>query len=317
MFDFGTEVSNYSKLPHSFIGVLPQFETLAELKVVIYLLRHTWGFNEYDKPKHITTDEFMHGRKRADGSRMDGGTGLSNKSVIAGIRAAKDHGFIVELVNDSDKARIEKRYALYRGESGVEMLHTQNDSGVEMLHSSYVDITQRSEKETPDRNSSGLKERQMQASENSDPSPEAKTDQEPKTSVVEGIKLSVQLSEQQVLPHPPIAEAPPSQKPKKPLTNHQQIVGAVANKMGLGFAPSAKEVKLLKTAHTDKVTVEAVEAYFEWYAKEVPGFNFPRGKKFAEWFGKYLAVAPAPAVEGQSRYTNDGFELPQLGTKGD
>jgi len=34
---------------------------------VLYILRHTWGFQ--DTSKRITSDEFEHGRKRIDGTR--------------------------------------------------------------------------------------------------------------------------------------------------------------------------------------------------------------------------------------------------------
>src|ERR671914_382993 len=38
----------------------------------------------------------MHGRRRQDGSRMDRGTGLSNRSVIDGLRQAVEDGFLIE-----------------------------------------------------------------------------------------------------------------------------------------------------------------------------------------------------------------------------
>lgn len=103
---------NYSKLPHDLIFALPEIETVAELKVIIYTLRHTWGYAEYGKPKRITVDEYMFGRKRKDGTRIDNGTGLSENSVRAGLEKAIEHGFLLVEVNDSDKARIEKLYCL-------------------------------------------------------------------------------------------------------------------------------------------------------------------------------------------------------------
>ena len=89
-----------------------EITSLAELKVVEYVLKHTWGYHEYGLTKHITTNEFMHGRQRKDGSRMDRGTGLSKPSVIDGLKKAVIHGFLVESVDASDRARIRKSYAL-------------------------------------------------------------------------------------------------------------------------------------------------------------------------------------------------------------
>jgi len=76
------------------------------------VLRHTWGYREFGIKKHITVDEFIRGRKRRDGSRMDRGTGLAEQSVRNGLAAAKLHGYLEEFVDDSDKARIKKYYGL-------------------------------------------------------------------------------------------------------------------------------------------------------------------------------------------------------------
>jgi hypothetical protein len=103
---------NYSKLPHALIDQLPLIDNMAELKVVLYTLRHTWGFSEYGKPKRITLDEFMHGRKKADGTRLDFGTGLAESSVTLGLEKAVKHGFLVVLIDDSDMARRKRWYGL-------------------------------------------------------------------------------------------------------------------------------------------------------------------------------------------------------------
>ena len=142
-FDRPTE--NYSKLPHSFIDSLPEMDTVAELKVVLYLLRHTWGFSEFGKPKKLTTDEFANGRKRRDQSRMDAGTGLSENSVRAGLAKAVEHGFILVEIDETDKARIEKWYCLNMGD----------DSNIESRGANFeglgANFAERTEKETIER----------------------------------------------------------------------------------------------------------------------------------------------------------------------
>lgn len=142
-FDRPTE--NYSKLPHSLIDSLPEMDTVAEIKVVLYLLRHTWGFSEFGKPKKLTTDEFANGRKRKDQSRMDAGTGLSDNSVRAGLAKAVEHGFILVETDESDKARIEKWYCLNMGD----------DSNIESRGANFeglgANFAERTEKETIER----------------------------------------------------------------------------------------------------------------------------------------------------------------------
>lgn len=107
--------ANYSKLPHEFVDAFPIMRSQAEIKVVLYILRHTWGY--HDGEKKITVDEFCNGRKRKDGTRIDNGTGLSKPSVLSGIKSAIEHGFITVEVDDSDKARVKKYYALRGKES--------------------------------------------------------------------------------------------------------------------------------------------------------------------------------------------------------
>jgi len=103
---------NWFKMPNNWTDITADISSLAELKVVEYVLKHTWGFQEYGVRKRITNDEFMNGRKRKDKSRMDCGTGLSKKSVIAGLKLAVEHELLIEEVDDSDKARVKKYYSL-------------------------------------------------------------------------------------------------------------------------------------------------------------------------------------------------------------
>jgi hypothetical protein len=102
----------YFNVPALFVDVVAAIDNLAELKVVLYILRHTWGFREYNSPKRITIDEFMHGRKKADRTRMDSGTGLSERAVMQGLQRAIAHGFVVCYVDDSDQARVKHYYQL-------------------------------------------------------------------------------------------------------------------------------------------------------------------------------------------------------------
>jgi hypothetical protein len=151
---------NWSKLPHTLIEALPQITSMAELKVILYILRHTWGFQEFgeDQFKKITLDEFQNGRKARNKEtgkiyRMDHGTGLARANVIQGIRAAVAHGFIVKEQDDSDKARIENYYRL-------NMLNLRKKGyrietpGVSNQYLGGIESIPRSEKDTSERNSS-------------------------------------------------------------------------------------------------------------------------------------------------------------------
>jgi hypothetical protein len=107
-----TAPEHWVGLPRELLQRLSAFRSLAELKVVLYVLSHTYGYREYASMKAITLDEFEHGRKRADGTRIDEGTGLSRASIKLGLKQAKDDSFLYEVVDDHDRARIVRWYAV-------------------------------------------------------------------------------------------------------------------------------------------------------------------------------------------------------------
>lgn len=117
---FARPEQNWFRMPNNWTDITAEITSLAELKLVEYVLKHTWGYQEYEITKHITLDEFMSGRRRKDGSRIDKGTGLSKPSVIAGLKAAVEHGYLRVEVDGSDKARVKKFYRLRMAGEGVQ-----------------------------------------------------------------------------------------------------------------------------------------------------------------------------------------------------
>ena len=158
------ESKHFYRLPNEWTDIMAGIDNLAELKMVEYLIRHTWGFGDYDRYKHITVDEFMHGRLRVDGTRMDKGTGLkSDRSVKDGLKAAIEHGYILCDVDASDKARIRKSYKLKMRQvestpqDNREVESTPQEGSnyppdTQNLPPNQADSTSRSEKETNGQN---------------------------------------------------------------------------------------------------------------------------------------------------------------------
>src|SRR5260370_40165814 len=105
---FSRPESNFFRMPNEWVDITADIDNLAELKVVEYILRHTWGYQEYGVRKHITIDEFVQGRRRQDGSRMDAGTGLSERAVRYGLQRALEDGLIDEEVDARDRGRVKK-----------------------------------------------------------------------------------------------------------------------------------------------------------------------------------------------------------------
>lgn len=169
---------NYFAMPNEWTDITAEIESLAELKVVEYVLRHTWGFHEFGICKTISVDEFMHGRRRVDGSRIDKGTKLSEQSVRNGIAKAITDGFLTCEVDYSDPARIKKSYTLkMQPEEGVQTLDPPDSRGLNLIPGGSKSLTPgvqtldprgtnfrpRSEKETKERNlRKTLKERKKE-----------------------------------------------------------------------------------------------------------------------------------------------------------
>jgi len=157
---FNKPEANFFRLPNEWTDITAKVTSLAEMKLVEYVLKHTWGYSEFDVVKKITTDEFMHGRKKKSGERVDKGTGLSKPSVIAGLKSAVKHGLLEEEIDDSDKARIKKFYKLKMRnlieEDEPEKEETHADvknlyTGVKNFDSRGKQSLQRSEKDTLER----------------------------------------------------------------------------------------------------------------------------------------------------------------------
>lgn len=104
----------YIKLTQEFFDILPHVKGEATLKILLYVYRHTFGYNDYNPGDyvHLTTEEFMKGRERRNGTKMDNGTGLSDRGVKDGIKSAENQGLLEVKVDKTDRARIKKSYRL-------------------------------------------------------------------------------------------------------------------------------------------------------------------------------------------------------------
>ena len=140
---FDQPKANYSKLPHTLIDELSNITSESELKVILYILRHTWGY--HDTEKKITIDEFCNGRKRSDGSRIDGGCGITSNAVKGGIAKAVEHGYIVVEEDARDLARIKRYYSINSG--GQKLM-----VGGQTLTPGVSQVDPRTEKDTIERN---------------------------------------------------------------------------------------------------------------------------------------------------------------------
>ncbi len=142
---------NWSKLPHQVIESMHKMRPQSFM-VLIYVLRHTWGFQ--DDQKRISLDEFSNGRK-VKGGRFDGGTGMPKSTVAKHIRILVDDGFLFEHIDDSDGGRIKRTYSLSYLE-GVHSIDPRSKMGTQDLPSDTRTKKDTFKKETLERDSAPL-----------------------------------------------------------------------------------------------------------------------------------------------------------------
>jgi DNA-binding PadR family transcriptional regulator len=139
---FPDVTGNFTQVPNIAFQIMHELSG-AEYKCLMYIIRHTYGFDE--PIKAITLDEFQNGRKRRDGTRMDKGTGLSKQTIISALKSLLEAGYLIVEKNDSDKARKERVY-------GVNRMSKNLTSDVKKLDIDGQEIRHRTEKYTIDKN---------------------------------------------------------------------------------------------------------------------------------------------------------------------
>ena len=111
---------NWFRLPKTWTSVTRSITSIAELKVVEYVLQHTWSQHEHGASKRISTNEFRFGIRSNDRKRVDQGTGLSKQTIITGLKKAVKRGLLIETVDARDKGRVHKSYRLrMKGDSDI------------------------------------------------------------------------------------------------------------------------------------------------------------------------------------------------------
>jgi hypothetical protein len=107
----GFSSPRYTQVPDElFDDLLPDL-TGAELKVLMYVIRRTFGFKR--DSDHISLSQMVQGITRKDGSVLDRGTGLTKESVIKAARTLVDKGILVRTrVTSVDKGFESTEYSL-------------------------------------------------------------------------------------------------------------------------------------------------------------------------------------------------------------
>ncbi|MFH1263616.1 MAG: replication protein, partial [Pseudomonadota bacterium] len=90
----GFSVPTYTPVPDELFDQLMVDLSLAELRVLLYICRRTFGFKKREDA--IALSQMLGGIRRRDGVRLDRGVGLSRRALLPAIRSLVEHGVIVK-----------------------------------------------------------------------------------------------------------------------------------------------------------------------------------------------------------------------------
>jgi hypothetical protein len=114
-FDFesfqGFSLPHYTQVPDLLFDQIMQDLDEKELKVLLYIIRRTFGFKKQDD--NISLNQLADGIKTKDGRVLDRGTGLSRTLVKRALRSLKEKNLIVARRNvDTERGNLPTTYSL-------------------------------------------------------------------------------------------------------------------------------------------------------------------------------------------------------------
>jgi|SRR5665811_861251 len=84
---------NYTQVPDELFDLLMPVLSDAELRVLLYIVRRTFGFKRDSDT--ISLSQMVSGITTKEGQVLDTGTGLSKSTVARGLKGLRDQGVIV------------------------------------------------------------------------------------------------------------------------------------------------------------------------------------------------------------------------------
>jgi phage replication O-like protein O len=89
----GFDGPTYTQVPDAIFDVLMAVLSGSEFKVLLYIVRRTFGFKKLEDD--ISLNQIIGGIRTKDGRMLDRGTGLSRDSVTKAIKSLEEKGIIV------------------------------------------------------------------------------------------------------------------------------------------------------------------------------------------------------------------------------
>jgi DNA-binding MarR family transcriptional regulator len=143
----GFSAPNYTQVPDAlFDELLPEL-TESELKVLLYIIRRTYGFKK--DADSISLGQMVDGIRTRDGRQLDRGAGVSKASASRGVKGLEEKGIIVAVRNQSDQRGFEPTtYALRLKGDPLSQFETSHVSDLDQGLVSNLDIQETEKQQT-------------------------------------------------------------------------------------------------------------------------------------------------------------------------
>lgn len=92
---------NYTQTPDQFFDEVAPFLSEAQLKVMLYVIRRTYGFKK-DADK-ISLNQMLNGIVTKEGKRLDYGVGVKKKALLKALNWLEENGYIIRTRNKNLK----------------------------------------------------------------------------------------------------------------------------------------------------------------------------------------------------------------------
>src|SRR5258708_13009575 len=89
----GFTAPNYTQVPDELFDDLMTDLSGAELKVLLYIIRRTFGFKKTED--NISLSQMLNGITKKEGEVLDKGTGLSKKTLLAALNTLEEKNIII------------------------------------------------------------------------------------------------------------------------------------------------------------------------------------------------------------------------------
>lgn len=108
----GFQFPNYTQIPDQLFDELLPILTGAELKVLLYICRRTFGFKR--ESDNISLNQMLDGITKSDGDQLDLGTGLSKPTLLRALKSLQEKEILIaERQSSETKGNLATNYRLH------------------------------------------------------------------------------------------------------------------------------------------------------------------------------------------------------------